>query len=200
MLKYILKRFAYMAFVFIILSFLIFSLFNLIPGDPARDQLEPFRRDMTPEQYQIEYQALRQSMGLDDPHLVRYGRWFFGLFNGDLGYSQVYRAPVLQIVTEPLKNTVLINIISVILALAITLPLGIVCAVKQKSKLDNVVQVGTILGYSIPIFIISLVFIYIFAGTLGVFPVSGMNTPGVLWVASGGLLGLLTGCIIFPFL
>jgi peptide/nickel transport system permease protein len=88
----------------------------------------------------------------------------------------------------------------VILALAITLPLGIVCAVKQKSKLDNVVQVGTILGYSIPIFIISLVFIYIFAGTLGVFPVSGMNTPGVLWVASGGLLGLLTGCIIFPFL
>lgn len=71
----------------------------------------------------------------------------------------------------------MINIIATVLALAITIPLGIFCAVKKFSKFDNAVQVFTIVGYSVPIYIIALVFIYLFSVKLGIFPISGMNTP-----------------------
>ena len=77
---------------------------------------------------------------------------------------------------EPMKNTIFINIFSTILALGITIPLGIFCAVKRGSKRDVAVQVGTIVGYSLPTFIIAIVFIWLFAATLGWFPVSGMQT------------------------
>ena len=70
------------------------------------------------------------------------------------------------------------NIFATILGLGITIPLGIFCAVKRGSKRDVAVQVGTIVGYSIPVFIIAILFIWLFAVVLGIFPVSGMETPG----------------------
>jgi peptide/nickel transport system permease protein len=73
---------------------------------------------------------------------------------------------------------VFINIFATILALGITIPLGIFCAVKKGSKRDTAVQVGSIIGYSIPTFIIAIIFIWIFAVILKLFPVSGMETPG----------------------
>ena len=83
-----------------------------------------------------------------------------------------------------MKNTVFINIFATILALGITIPLGIFCAVKRGSKRDVAVQVGTIVGYSLPVFIIAIVFIWLFAVILGWFPVSGMQTAGSLnWSA-----------------
>ena len=77
-----------------------------------------------------------------------------------------------------MKNTIFINIFATVLALGITIPLGIFCAVKRGSKRDVAVQVGTIVGYSLPTFIIAIVFIWLFAVILGWFPVSGMKTPG----------------------
>jgi len=77
-----------------------------------------------------------------------------------------------------MKNTIFINIFATILGLGITLPLGIFCAVKRGSKRDVAVQVGTIIGYSLPTFIIAIVFIWLFAAELQWFPVSGMNTAG----------------------
>ena len=79
-----------------------------------------------------------------------------------------------------MKNTVFINIFATILALGITIPLGIFCAVKRGSKRDVGVQVGTIIGYSLPTFIIAIVFIWLFAVVLKWFPVSGMQTAGSL--------------------
>jgi len=79
-----------------------------------------------------------------------------------------------------MKNTVFINIFSTFLALGITIPLGIFCAVKRGSKRDVAVQVGTVVGYSLPTFIIAIVFIWLFAVVLGWFPVSGMQTAGSL--------------------
>jgi peptide/nickel transport system permease protein len=83
-----------------------------------------------------------------------------------------------------LKNTIFINIFATILGLGITIPLGIFCAVKRGSKRDVAVQVGTIIGYSLPTYIIAIVFIWLFAIILGWFPVSGMQTAGSLeWSA-----------------
>ena len=138
--------------------------------------------------YDERYEYWQKEYGLDGNKLERYGRWigiypysdgtFNGLFQGNLGDSMDYGKPVSEMLVEPMKNTIQINIISTILALGITIPLGIFCAVKRGSKRDIAVQVGTIIGYSVPTFIIAIVFIWLFAVKLGWFPVSGMQTAG----------------------
>ena len=76
MVKYILKRLVYVVVVFVILSFLMFFLYNLTPGDPVRDMLEPQKDKMTPEEYRIEYERLTAQLGLDKPMVVQYWKWF----------------------------------------------------------------------------------------------------------------------------
>lgn len=177
MTKYILKRIMYMVFVFFIMSFIMFFLYNLIPGDPARMEVESIKLKVEPEEYQRRYEEARKRMGLDDPMIVRYGKWIRGVLNGDLGKSQIYKEDVSKLIVTPMKQTIFINIFAISIALLITIPLGILCAVKKNSYFDNSVQVLTIVGYSIPEFIIALLFIFIFAVKLNLFPVSGMNTP-----------------------
>jgi peptide/nickel transport system permease protein len=175
-----------MVFIFFVMSIVLFSVYNLIPGDPARVEVEGLKATLKPDDYQRAYEEARQRLGLDEPKIVRYGKWMGGVLTGDLGQSSVYKKPVTTVIKAPMGNTIFINIFSIFLALVITIPLGIICAVKKKSIFDNAVQVLTIVGYSIPVFIFSLIFIYIFAVKLRWFPVSGMNTPnfsgtGVAW-------------------
>lgn len=165
-----------------------YMLYNLIPTDPARAELEPLRQELRADEYDMRYQQLREELGLDDPLIQRYGRWmglakdkygeFNGLLQGNFGYSNLYKKPVAGVIREPLLYTVFINIFATILALGITIPLGIKTAVKKNSAFDKAVQVFSIVGYSIPIYITALVFIYIFAVKLRIFPVVGMMTPG----------------------
>ena len=188
MSKYILKRILYLIVVFFIVSLLMYCLYNLIPSDPARNQLEALKSSLKPEIYQQMYLDLRKEMGLDDPILVRYARWmglipdlsgkFNGLLEGNFGFSQFFKKDVVDVVQEPMKTTIFINIFATILALGITIHLGIYCAVHKGSRFDNFTQVFTIVGYSIPVYIIALVFIFLFAVVLRWFPVSGMGTPG----------------------
>ncbi len=188
MLKYVLKRIGYMIVVFFAVSFLMYCLYNLIPQDPARMELEPMKSSMKPAEYQARYEELRKEMGLDDPIVVRYARWMGltkdvkgqvkGLLEGYFGYSRYFKKDIVEVVKEPIKNTIFINIFATILALGITIPLGIYCAVHKGGKVDNFTQVLTIVGYSIPTYIIALVFIYVLAVLLRIFPVSGMGTPG----------------------
>lgn len=177
MLKYIGKRLIYMVGVFFIVSVIMFALFNNVPGDRALTQVQGVKGKVSAEQFEIMYQNAREKLGLDDPLPVRYVKWMGNLLQGDLGYSTLYKKDVIDVIGGPLKNTVLINIFATIVALVITIPLGIKCAVKKFSKFDNTVQVLTIVGYSVPIYIIGLVFIYIFSVKLGWFPISGMNSP-----------------------
>lgn len=189
MKKYVLKRILYMVFVLVIVSFLMYCLYNLIPNDPARAELEGIKKTLKPEQYEVMYQQLRDEMGLDDPIIVRYGRWigvvpekrtgeFNGILQGNMGYSSFFKVDVTEVIPSRMVNTIFINVFVTILALAITIPLGIVCAVRKRGKFDNIVQVFTIIGYSIPIYIIALLFIWLFGVTLGWFPVMGIKTPG----------------------
>ena len=73
--KYIAKRLGYMVLVFLIVSLLMYALYNLIPTDPARAQLESMKQGLKPAEYEQMYTQLRQQMGLDDPLIVRYMRW-----------------------------------------------------------------------------------------------------------------------------
>mgnify|MGYP001943913732 FL=1 len=177
-----------MVIVFFIISFFMYMLYNLIPTDPARAELEPMRKELKPDEYEQQYKELRQQMGLDDPIVLRYTRWmglspdmeghFNGLLQGNFGYSNLYKKDVRKVIKEPMLYTVFINIFATILALGITIPLGIKTAVKKNSGFDKAVQVFSIVGYSIPIYIIALVMIYLFAVKIRIFPVGGMMTPG----------------------
>lgn len=188
--KYILKRLLYIILVFFILSFLIYMIYNMLPVDKAA---EAARAEITANKnldYEERYEYWQQKYGLDGNKFERYLRWigvypysdgtFNGLLQGNLGESRTYNQPVAEVIVEPMKNTIFINIFATILALGITLPLGIFCAVKAGSKRDVGVQVGTIIGYSLPTFIIAIVFIWLFSVVLGWFPVSGMQTAGYL--------------------
>ena len=187
--KYILKRCGFIVVVFLILSFLMFSLYNLIPTDPARQELEPQRKALKADEYQKLYQQLRKEMGLDDPLVVRYLRWmglwkdtdgtFNGMLEGNFGYSNLYKRNVVDVIKTPMGNTIFINIFSTIAALGITIPLGIFCAVHKGKKFDSATQVVTMLGYSIPVYIIALIFMYIFCVMWRVFPIMGTKTPGI---------------------
>ena len=192
--KYIVKRIIYIIVVFFILSFLIYMIYNLLPVDKAA---EAARAEITANRnlnYDERYEYWQHRYGTNGTKFERYLRWlgvypysdgsYNGLFQGNLGNSTKFGQPVVEVLIEPMKNTVFINIFATILALGITIPLGIFCAVKRGSKRDVAVQVGTIVGYSLPVFIIAIVFIWLFAVILGWFPVSGMQTAGSLnWSA-----------------
>ncbi len=176
MVKYTIKRIIYMIFVFFVMSILLFFLYNKIPGDRAMQEVFPMRERLTPEQFQRLYEQTRMEMGLDDPLVTRYQKWITQVLKLNLGMSERQHRPVIDVVIPPMKITIFINIFAIILALGITIPLGIRTAVRKDSTFDRTVQVLTIVGYSIPTFIVALMFIYIFAVKLRWFPVSGMNT------------------------
>ncbi len=187
--KYILKRLGYVLVVFMILSILMYLVYAMIPYDRARAEVEQYKTTFKndPEKFEAKYQELRKEMGLDENVFVRYLGWlgiapingeYNGILQGNFGYSYDYDRPVVEILGAPMRNTIFINIISTIVALAITIPLGIFCATHRGGKRDTAIQTATIVGYSIPTFIFAIVFIWLFAVILGWFPVSGMKTPG----------------------
>lgn len=187
MFKYILKRLGYILVVAFILSFLLYMIYNCIDIDYAQLQLADKQIQLQKDGlWEQTYANMRKKMGLDEPLIMRYLYWmglapldgaYNGLLQGNFGYSYVHKTAAVNLLKEPLQNTVFINIFATILALGITIPLGIFCAVKKGSKRDTAVQVGSIIGYSIPTFIIAIIFIWLFAVVLGWFPVQGMSTP-----------------------
>ena len=186
--KYILKRMLYILLVFLVLSFMIYMVYNMLPVDKAAETARQEVLSNKTLDYDERYEYWQKVYGLNGTKFERYLRWlgvypyadgsFNGLLQGNLGDSVKYGKPVSEVLVEPMKNTIFINIFATILALGITIPLGIFCAVKRGSKRDVGVQVGTIVGYSLPTFIIAIVFIWLFAVVLGWFPVSGMSTAG----------------------
>ncbi len=194
--KYVLKRLGYMLVVLLILSFLMFLIYNLASGDRAKVKaLEEVRalKNVPQEErdriYNETYEDYSRRYGTDNPSkVVQYLRWmgfypyyggeFNGLLQGNFGYSDYYQKDVVDVVKTPMKVTVFVNIFVTIFALAITIPLGIHCAVKRGKIGDKLMQIVTIVGYSLPTFLISLLFIWIFCSLLGWLPPSGMGTPG----------------------
>lgn len=201
MLKYSLKRLGYMAVVLVILSVIMYMIYSLVPANRAYSdadaQVKAMKNTLPKEQladyFDKLYLEYQRKYGTDtDNKFIRYGRWvgiyplydgsYNGLLQGNLGYSYEYQKPVVEVIKQPMLNTIKINIWATILALGITLPLGIHCAVKRGSKFDQGIQVLTIVGYSLPTFLISILFIWVFCSKLGIFPPSGMQTPGNTYV------------------
>lgn len=178
MLKYIIKRLIYIVLVFLLLSVIIFFLYNSVPGDPAMAQIYPLKTTLSPEAFQQMYEITREQMGLNDPMWTRYFKWFGRLITLELGTSSLYNKPVMDVIMVPMRNTIFMNLFVIFFGLIITIPLGIAMAVKKNTIFDRLIQVFTLVGVSIPTFVTALVFIFFFAVRLGWFPVSGWTTPG----------------------
>ena len=195
--KYILKRTGYMLIVLVILSFLMFMIYQLIPSNRAytdakqwiTDHKQTIKPSEIDQKFEEMYEMYQRKYGTDTNNkLIRYLRWigvyplydgsYSGLLQGNFGYSYEYKDDVVNVIGAPMRNTVIINIFATIFALGITIPLGIICAVKRGSLGDKVVSIVTIVGYSLPTFLIAILFIWIFCSNLGWFPPSGMKTPG----------------------
>lgn len=188
-----------MLIVFMILSLLMFLVYAMIPFDRARAEVEQFKDvyKNDPAGFEAKYQELRKELGTDQNVIVRYLGWigvvpingtYQGLLQGDFGYSYVSDRPAQEVLEKPMQNTIFINIFATVLALGITIPLGIFCAVHRGGKRDTLVQVGTIVGYSIPTFVTAILFIWLLAIVLPIFPVSGMKTPGSNYTGTQKLL------------
>ncbi len=170
MLKFTLKRLASLLLVLIGVSFLVFMLLSLTPGDPVRMMLG---ESATPEAQE----ALRKEMGLDDPLLVQYGRYMKNIVvHQDLGTSYSTQRPVLDEIMNVFPNTVQLAVAAMVIAIILGIFLGIISAVKQNSLLDNIVMVLALIGTSAPIFWIGILMILLFSVQLGWLPPSGFGS------------------------
>ena len=178
MLNYYLRRVLYIIVVFFIMSVIIFFLFKLTPADPVRMYTADLQMSMRPAEFEKLKEEVRQFLGLDQPLVIQYFRWMGTVLRGEFGQSIVYRQPVMSVIKAPMSNTIKLNIITMVLVFAITIPLGITTAVRKGTVYDNTVQVITILGYSLPVFVTALAAMLLFSLILGWTPLTGSYTPG----------------------
>ncbi len=165
--KKILSRLLQIVIVLIGISFLTFLLTYLAPGDPAQIMLTSSGVMPTPS----EVAALRETMGLNDPFFVQYFRWLGNALHGDFGVSFSLNKPVVDLLLARLWPTLKLTLFSMILMLVVSVPLGMVSAVKKDSWIDNLVRGLTFLGVSIPNFWVGLLLMLLLCVKVKLLPV-----------------------------
>jgi len=174
MTQYIIRRLLQAIPVVLIVSFLIFVLINMAPGDPLAKLQSP---GISKEDIQHRYEEL----GLDDPLLVRYGRWLGNFVQGDLGYSMdSSNKPVAEMIGERIVPTLYLTVGSLLLSIVIAIPVGIISATRQYSIFDYVATIGAFVGVSVPNFFFGLLLLFVFSLKFPIFPSGGFgNAVGV---------------------
>ncbi|HEV7336938.1 MULTISPECIES: ABC transporter permease [Bosea] len=166
MLAFIVRRIITTIPVMAFVALFVFSLLYIAPGDPAAviagDQASP-----------ADVERIRASLGLDRPYLVRFGEWFFRVLQGDLGTSIFTSLPVTQLIAQRIEPTLSLMVLTLILAVSIAVPLGVVAAWKAGTWVDRAVVGFAVLGFSVPVFVIGYLLAYTFALKLDWVPVQG---------------------------
>ncbi len=166
--RYIRKRLFMLIPVILGVVFIVFFIMDLAPGDPVYQ--------VAGEQAtQAELQALRVKMGLDGNIFVRYARYIAKMARGDLGTSYISKRDVMKTYLERLPNTLLLASVTMLVAIAISIPLGIIAAVHQNSIKDTVSMILALLGLSMPNFWLGLLLIILFSLKLKWLPSGGMG-------------------------
>ena len=176
MIQYLSRRLFQSAIVLAVMSFVIYALIGLMPGDPVDLMITA-----DPKITSADAARLRALYGLDRPILERYGNWLLAALGGDFGYSRTHARPVLEVLAPALANTITLLGLSFLLALLIGLPAGIVAAMRPYSRTDYVINLAAFAGISIPPFWLALMLIIVFAVGLGVLPAGGSSA-----LADGG--------------
>lgn len=165
MTQYIVRRVLIAIPTLLAISFIIFAILSLAPGDPlAQFALNPAIPEETRE-------LIRRQLGLDQPWPVQYLRWLSSTLQGNFGYSFATKAPVSDLIWQRLPQTLQVVGTAYLLAVLIAIPIGIISAVKQYSLFDQVGTFFSFVGFSVPSFFTGLVFILVFAIQLKWFPI-----------------------------
>ena len=167
--RYLIRRLAHSVFILLGLVIVVFFVTHML-GDPARLMLRP---EATEEQVQ----ALRETLGLDDPIHVQFGRYMSNILQGDFGESLWQRVPALPIVVDRIPATLYLTGVALLIALPLAVILGIISAIKPRSFADRIVTVVSLTGVSTADFWLGLMLILLFAVQLGWLPTSGYGGP-----------------------
>ena len=170
---YIFRRILIAIPVFFGITFLVFLFVALSPGDAAEAYTKPeFNRDPAA------LAAIRAQFGLDDPIPIRYVRWLANALQGNLGYRFVGGTAIVSEVARALQASFILTGTAIVMGLVFGIPLGVLSAIRQYSKLDYLLTGITFLGISIPSFMLGLGGLYILGLILKLVPIAGMSTPG----------------------
>ena len=167
MLKYIVKRLLQLIPVLIGITFLSFAMMRLAGGDAVTYMYENAGTAVSQEVID----EAKKEYGLDQPFLVQYGRWFAGMITGDMGVSYVSDRDVYDTFVEKLPATILLMLSSITLTMLISVPLGIVSAVRHNRWADYLIRFLSFIGNSMPNFFAALVLMYFLSVKLGWLPV-----------------------------
>ena len=181
MFRYILKRLLYAIPVFLGTTSVIYTLINLAPGGPLSVLAASGEMSLS------DLEALKISMGLDKPIVIRYFIWLGDLLHGDFGISYRTSQEVSLMISQRIMPSLMLTGTGILAAMLVGVPLGIISAYKPNSVWDHISTFISFIGASVPNFFLSLLLIYVLAVKLKWFPTSGMQSSGM----SGNLLDLL---------
>lgn len=166
MLGYIVRRVLSTIPVMAFVALFVFSLLYIAPGDPAAviagEQASP-----------EDVEKIRQSLGLDRPFLVRFAEWSSNVLQGDLGTSMFTGLPVTELIAQRIEPTLSLMIVTMLMAVAIAVPIGVVAAWKAGTWIDRLIMAFSVLGFSVPVFVVGYLLAYYFALELDWLPVQG---------------------------
>ena len=172
MLAYIIRRLVYLIPVLFVLTVVVFTFVQMLPGDIIDVMMG--EEDIEDPEVRA---ALEEEFGLNDPIYVQYGKWIGRVLQGDLGKSLITRRDVTLELFERIPATAYLAITGMILSMCIAIPLGTLAALKRNTYVDNAVQISALAGISIPEFWFAIMAVLLFSLHLGWLPSSGYTSP-----------------------
>jgi peptide/nickel transport system permease protein len=168
MLRFLAQRFLAIIPVLLVVAVVVFLILRLTPGDPAAVIAG---NNATNE----DIERIRAQLGLNQPVIAQFFIWFGNVLKGDLGYSFYLNKPVTELLLQRIEPTLSLASGTMFLALTIAIPLGTIAAWRMGGWLDRILSAFSVLGFSVPVFVIGYLMIYFFALRLDWFPVQGYS-------------------------
>ena len=197
MVKYIVNRILVTIPIIIAIILIVFLLLQVLPGNPIQVMMKE-------KVNQAVIDRVTEQMGLNDPLMVRFGRYLWCMLHGDLGHSYKLKRPVTQLIMTAFPNTVKLAITSALVAWIIGIPTGIISAIKKDTLLDRTLMGFSLVGISLPVFWAAMLLQYILGYKLKLLPISGYSTvrhmimPAIVlgWASSGSIARLTRSSLL----
>lgn len=174
LIRYAAMRLVQLVPMVLVVTMVVFFVMMIVPGDPVMVMLGAVDGAQISQEV---YDAMRMRLGLDQPLIVQYVNWLWNMLQGDLGSSITYRTPALEVILHRLVPTMYLMVGGIIMAVIIAVPAGVLAAIHNNTKWDNLATGFVIVGISVPTFWLALVTILIFAVYLGWLPSIGYTPP-----------------------
>jgi peptide/nickel transport system permease protein len=166
---YVIRRLIATVVVMAVVAFVVFSLLYLTPGDPAAILAGDAATG-------DDIRRIRETLGLDEPFLVRFGGWVWALAHGDLGTSIFTNLPVTHLIAQRIEPTLALTVCTLIVAVLFAVPLGVIAAARAGTWIDRSVMAFSVLGFSVPVFVLAYILILVFSIGLDWLPVQGYRS------------------------